>query len=173
MKKIHSRYTSALLALVMVCCTVFSLPLTASAAEVAPVEVAPEVTELIETASPRASACYPGSNYLGTFTFTGNNTGSNRTIYGNKMRFCIAHKPVDNQYVYNLYVACYRWDGVRMKDINVQNTGTTDADGYYFFVSDWFDISYGVDYHLYYNANTFAVGHEPRRLNIHAWYDVQ
>lgn len=166
MKKNANRITSAFLALVMVCISVFGMSVTAFAES----NVESADTQ-IET---RSGACYPGSNYLGTFTFNDNNTGSNRTIYGNRMRFCIAHKAGDNNpYVYNLYVACIRWDGVNMKAVNLQNYGTPDENGYYFYVSDWFNVSYGVDYHLYYLANTFAYGHEPRTVNIHAWLDVE
>lgn len=153
MKIFHKRFLSILLTLAILCCSIFSFSLPVSA----------------------ASACYLGSNYLGTFTFNGNNTGANRTIYGNRMRFCIAHKAGDsNPYYYNLFVACYRWDSVEMKHVYLQNYGSSpDSDGYYFYVSDWFDISYGVDYHLSYSANTFGVGYEPRVVNIHAWFDVE
>ena len=161
-KNLSNRAISAILALIIV----FISSLTVSTAS---------ATTQVATATLVASACYPGSNYLGTFTFTESNIGSNRTIYGNRMRFCIAHKAADSSpYVYNLWVACVRWDGVKMKEVNLLNYGTEpDANGYYFYVSDWFDISYGGDYHLVYHANTFASGYEPRTVNIHAWYDVE
>lgn len=160
-KKIHTsskRFISFFMSLIIVCGVAFSLPLTASATT-------------SSTYSTNASACYPGSNYLGSFTFTGYNNGSNRTIYGNKMRFCIAHKPADNSYVYGMYVSCYRWDGVLMKEVFLRNEGTVDSDGYYYYVSDYFNISYGVDYHLTYSAHTLGTS-EQRKVSIHAWYDV-
>ena len=148
-KSTSKRIVSICLALMLVCGMAFCLPTTASA----------------------ASPCYPGSNYLGGFTFYEYNNGSNRTIYGNQMRFCVAHKPTDNNDVYGMYVDCYRWDGVLMKEVFLRNEGTPDSDGYYFYVSDYFNISYGCDYHLTYAAHTLgtSIG---RSVSCHVWYDV-
>lgn len=148
-KGTSKRILSIFLALILVCGISFCIPTTASA----------------------ASACYPGSNYLGSFTFYEDNTGSNRTIYGNQMRFCVAHKPTDNSYVYGMYVDCYRWDGVLMKEVFLKNIGTADSDGYYFYVSDYFNISYGCDYYLRYTAHTLGTS-EGRSVSCHVWYDV-
>lgn len=119
-----------------------------------------------------ADACIPGSNYLGTFSFTGTNWGAYRTIKGSKMRVCIAHKPVDNNTAYVLNINCLEYGGRKVLDNYIYSGGSKDSDGYYFFVSDYFNVKSGVDYRLYYHAYDQGGNGGSRRLNVHVWYDV-
>lgn len=119
-----------------------------------------------------ANACNPGSNYLGHFAFTGENTGAYYTINGTKARICIAYKPVDNNYAFQLTLSCYEYGGRKVYSINRFSHGSKDSDGYYFFVSDYFNVNKGVDYRLTYSAYTQGAVGEKRRLDCHVWYDV-
>lgn len=148
------RFINTFLALLLMLSITCSMPTTASAATT-------------------ASACNKGSNYLGEFTFTGNNIGGNRTINGRKLRFCVAHKQVDNPYHYGMYVSLVRWDNVVVATVFLNSTTDTDANGYHFFVSDWYNVAYGVDYHLEYSSSTLGTGSDPRRINCHVWFDVE
>ncbi|MGN1302436.1 MAG: hypothetical protein ACI4VO_02130 [Clostridia bacterium] len=119
-----------------------------------------------------ANACNPGSNYLGTFTFTGQNAGAYYTINGTKARICVAYKAVDNNYAFSLGLNVYEYGGRNVFRINLYNHGEKDSDGYYFFVSDYFSVNKGVDYRITYDAFTQGAVGEQRRLKCHVWYDV-
>lgn len=119
-----------------------------------------------------ASACNPGSNYIGPVTFTGDYTGPYRTINGTKARICVAYKAVDNNYAYSLTLTVYEYGGRQAYHINLYNHGEKDADGYYFFVSDYFRVNKGVDYRIRYAAFTQGAVGEGRKLQCHVWYDV-
>ena len=145
------RYWSVLLALVMTFSIFIGTQTTASAATMGKV-------------------CNPGSNYLGTFTFTGTNVGAYFTINGTRARICVAYKPVDNNYSFSLYLNVTEFGDRSVYHINLYNH-EKDADGYYFFVSDYFTVNKGVDYRISYEAYT-QMAHEERRLNCHVWCDV-
>lgn len=116
------------------------------------------------------------SMYLGHFQFTGTNTGSWKTVgNGNArhVRMCIAFKPVDGiTYSTELYVELYQYKSVFRGKLHGATWMTSpDADGYYFFVSDYFDISPNSDCRMQYLATSSGTTFSPRTVDVHAWYD--
>lgn len=116
---------------------------------------------------------YATSMYLGQVKFTGQNTGSWRTVPGNHVRMCIAFKPVDGiSYGTELYVSLYQYPSVYIGRFKCNNyTVTPDADGYYFFVSDYFNINPNSDCQLRYLATSSGTSYDPRSVDVHAWFD--
>lgn len=101
--------------------------------------------------------------FWGRFTFTNDNWGAYHTVHGNRMRYIIAFKkaPIDSQdYSVSLYTACYQYGGKLMttKYCHAGGTSEFDSDGFGYYYSNWFDITSGVDYRLYYDAFTAGGG---------------
>ena len=112
------------------------------------------------------------SMYLGHVQFTGMNTGAWRTVPGNHVRMCIAYKPVDGiSYSTDLYVDLYQYYNVYVGTLHCTDyTTSPDADGYYFFVSDYYSIA-NSDCRLVYTATSSGTSYDPRRVDVYAWYD--
>ena len=80
--------------------------------------------------------------YLGTFSFTGQNTGVWRTVPGNHVRMKIKFKPIDGiTYSTNMYVDLCQYPNVYIGSLTCRDYMTTpDADGYYTWYSPYFSI---------------------------------
>lgn len=116
------------------------------------------------------------SMYLGHFQFNGTNWGNWRTIGDGTpthVRMCIAFKPIDGSpYSTELYVDLYQYSSVYRGSLHGATWMTSpDADGYYFFVSDYFNISQFSDCRMHYLATSSGTTFDPRTVDVHAWYD--
>lgn len=114
------------------------------------------------------------TDYWGSVTFTGSNTGSWHTINGNYIRVCYAIKPVDGiPYSISTYYRLEQYPGTTVNQWYRYPGAdcSPDADGYYFYVSEWFNIN-SCDHRLYYTAVS-AGSSTPRRVNCHVWIDYQ
>lgn len=156
------------------------------------VQMAEEVEEMeLETTSvtPRMSSYYTGRWYLGTFTFTDNNRGNAFVINGNKVRVCVAFKKasidkqssnidLEMQLDRITYSGSSEYYHTRWADRFMSSKDTPDADGYYYFVGDWVDVSResGSAFCLYYEALTELGGSSngnDRSANVHVWLDIE
>lgn len=115
-----------------------------------------------------------GDHYWGGVTFTGENGGSYKTIYGNHLKVKVAFKAVDSSpYSYTLNLNLLEYPGYGVFNRTYTSWGTTpDSDGYYYYESEWFDIDYGVDYRFWYTANSSCNCVDPRRLTVYIWIEV-
>lgn len=112
--------------------------------------------------------------YWGPVTFYGDNTGPYHTINGNYIRVCVAIKPVDNiPYAMSAYYRLEQWGGsmVRQWYRYPGADCSPDADGYYFYVSEWFNIN-SCDHRLHFDVvSTGSSQH--RTASAHVWIDYQ
>lgn len=118
--------------------------------------------------------------YWGKFTFTNNNWGAYHTVYGNRMRYIIAFRnsAIDSQTTsVSLYTACMQYGGKRMayRYCHAGGTSTFDSEGYGYYYSDWFNITSGVDYQLYYDAFTAGGGGNGnyRSADVKVWIETE
>ncbi len=179
-KKTFFRLLSFILTFVIMCFSAISVSAastepcshSAEGSLIADEYVIPTETNL--TAAYANTSYGAGRWYLGNFSFAGNNTGLNRTINGNRMRVCIAYKPVDGLGE-DADISFYlnRYDGTTVQYRNICFLqDEPDSDGYRYYVLPWVNISYGVNYYFYYHAYTCCMSQE-RTVNCHVWIDVE
>lgn len=115
------------------------------------------------------------SMYLGHVQFTGENYGAWRTVGGGTathVRMCIAFKPTSSGPSVEMPVILQQYPHVDRGQLYCTTyTTSPDADGYYFFVSNYFTISQYSDCRLHYNAMNSNTIYEPRTVDVHAWFD--
>ncbi len=117
-----------------------------------------------------------GENSLGSFTFTGYNGGSYRTIpsLGRRMQIRLKHKAVDNLGVYCLTVSCVKYidssntETVFSRSVYAGSTGELEE-----FTSGYFSVTPGCDYRLIYTAKNQGGYYEDRRVYIEAFLDIR
>ena len=175
----RTRFLSLLLALSLMLgmfgsTTAFAAELEDPTCSTATVETENSVANTLQ-ASPRATSFGPGDWYWGGVTFYDDNGGAYKTINGNQVKIKVAFKAVDGEpYSYHLYLDFVEYGGryVYSRDYNSWSVAP-DADGYYYYESDWINVNKGVDYRFFYGANSECACNDPRRLEVHIWIEVR
>lgn len=130
-----------------------------------------------ETQSASNQVYGPGRWYMGQFSFTDYNIGRCYTINGNRLRICIAFKPIDGLAdCVDMNLSCYRYDGKKMQELNLCFLqDEPDDDGYRYYVLDWVNVSKGVDYYYRYSVWTCGYGanYPNRKVDCHVWLDIE
>ena len=114
------------------------------------------------------------SVYFGEVTFTGDNWGAWHELGDyTQARMCIAFKPIDSDIAASLETTAYQYPNVLRRTMYQYTSNTPDENGYYFTVSDYFNISPNSDMRLRYSAASHGGGPLQRRVSVHAWVDVK
>lgn len=115
-----------------------------------------------------------GQHYLGNFSFNSHNSSRLMTIAGNRIRVRIAFKQIDGIDDYaDMRLYLKRYDDQTFLYQNLcRSQDEPDEYGYRYYVSPWANVSYGVDYYLYYIAYTCG-SNVGRKVDCHVWIDVE
>lgn len=118
-----------------------------------------------------ASAIESGELYdSGYFTFTGSNTGSYRTMNGNKLMYSIAWKPLSSDGGEVLEAYLYPYGATTYMDHAYISLATTETGGtnneYRIWRSEWLDIQYGLDYHFVYESYIMWGNDTPCQIRV-------
>lgn len=154
--------------------TAFAAEFEDSTSGISTVEMENSVADTLKV-SPRATSFGPGDWYWGGVTFYDENGGAFKTINGNEVKIKVAFKAVDTDpSSYHLYLDFVEYGGryVYSRDYNSWSVAP-DADGYYYYESNWIKVNKGVDYRFFYGANSECTCNDPRRLEVHIWIEVR
>lgn len=146
----------------------------ASAAEPTQNETVVDAMPAVEGTT-RTESFGPGDWYWGGVTFYDENGGRYKTINGDQVKIKMAYKWVDDdESSANLTLRFVEYGGrvVYYRNYNVCGVDP-DADGYFYYESEWVDVVNGVDYRFLYSANSDCNCSDPRTVEVHIWIEVR